>query len=90
MSAERGSTPPVSVARRIAKTYGLDQAIVIGRNTGDEGYNTFTSYGKNRQHCNAAARITRALIKLFAVDGRDATKELDDVCTAVRTGDGGI
>ena len=84
------STPPVSVAKRVAKTYDLDQVIVIGRDTGDEGYNTFTSYGRNRQHCNAAARIAEKLIELFEVDGRSPQREFHAVRDAVRRGDGGI
>jgi hypothetical protein len=51
---------PISAAQRIAKEYGYDQVIVIARRVGDDpdphGEHV-TTYGADRAHCDAAARI---------------------------------
>lgn len=50
---------PISAARHIAKTYGYDQVIIIGRSVaGDESGQGehVTTYGINREHCRIAAK----------------------------------
>jgi acetylornithine/succinyldiaminopimelate/putrescine aminotransferase len=46
---------PISAAQHIAKTYGYDQVIVIGRAVGKGEH--VTTYGRNKEHCAVAARI---------------------------------
>jgi hypothetical protein len=50
---------PIKAAKEIAEKYGYDQVIVYARKTGDikpHGEH-ITTYGKNKDHCNAAAQI---------------------------------
>ena len=48
---------PISAAERIAKQYGYDQVIIYARRiTEDEGEH-MTTYGRNKAHCRAIARI---------------------------------
>jgi len=47
---------PVSAAEHIAKTYGYDQVIIVGRAIGDEGGEHLTTYGKDKKNCGIAAR----------------------------------
>lgn len=46
---------PITAAKRIADEYGYDQIIVIGRAVGQGEH--VTTYGRNREHCSAAAKI---------------------------------
>lgn len=48
---------PVVAARNIAEQYGYDQVVIIARKVGDPGGEHVTTYGRNRAHCDAAARI---------------------------------
>ena len=51
---------PISAAKRIAKDYGYDQVIIYARrcHTSLEPHGEhLTTYGRNKEHCNAAARI---------------------------------
>lgn len=48
---------PISVAEWIAKEYTYDQVIVYARKVGDEGGEHMTTYGINKEHCGAAAKI---------------------------------
>lgn len=48
---------PISHAERVCKDNHLDQVIIIGRKVGDSGYECLTTYGKNKEHCKAAALI---------------------------------
>lgn len=48
---------PISAAKHLAKTYGYDQVIVYARKTGEAGGEHMTTYGVNRSHCDAAAKI---------------------------------
>lgn len=47
---------PVSAAEEIAKTYGYDQVIIVARKVGDNGGEHLTTYGRNKAHCDVAAR----------------------------------
>ena len=48
---------PIGAAQGIAKKYDYDQVIIIARKTGDGGGEHVTTYGKNAEHCDIAARI---------------------------------
>jgi len=51
---------PISAAKKIAEAYGWDQIIVIGRKIGNDPEphgEHVTTYGINREHCDAAAKI---------------------------------
>ena len=50
---------PISAAKDIAKKYGYDQIIIVGRKTGDseDACEHVTTYGINKVHCKIAADI---------------------------------
>lgn len=51
---------PIKAAEEIAKKYGYDQIVIIGRvvDTDDKaGWEHVTTYGVNKDHCQAAATI---------------------------------
>jgi hypothetical protein len=51
---------PISAAKDIAKKYGYDQIIILGRVCHDSPLphgDHLTTYGKNPEHCGAAAQI---------------------------------
>lgn len=48
---------PISAAGAIAVKYGYDQVIVIARKVGDDGGEHVTTYGRDNNHCEVAARI---------------------------------
>ena len=51
---------PISAAKHIAKQYGYDQVIVLGRHPADgddNGMEHLTTYGINKLHCGIAGRI---------------------------------
>lgn len=64
----RGRRIPISAAREISKKYGYDQVVVLARVVGDPGVEWVTTYGRDRSHCDAAAKIGRALGGL--IEGR--------------------
>lgn len=47
---------PVSAAKEVAKKYGYDQIIILGRKVGKDGREHVTTYGINRENCEVAAR----------------------------------
>lgn len=47
---------PISAAKKIAEQYDWEQVIVIARNC-TTGAEHCTTYGINRAHCGAAAKI---------------------------------
>lgn len=47
---------PISAAEAIAKKYGYDQVIIIGRQVGPHGGEHCTTYGRTKEHCSVAAR----------------------------------
>lgn len=65
---------PISAAERIAKDYGYDQVVVLGRRTGDDGGDHLTTYGINKMHCGIAAAIGRKFKQWMGWidEGRDA------------------
>lgn len=55
---------PISAAAHIAREYGYDQVIIYARKVGEGEH--VTTYGRNRQHCDVAARIGNFLkYKIF-------------------------
>lgn len=52
---------PIRAAEEIAKLYGYDQIVVIGRAVGDGGGEHVTTYGRDAIHCKVAASCGRAL-----------------------------
>ncbi|RIK92912.1 MAG: hypothetical protein DCC73_11585 [Proteobacteria bacterium] len=51
---------PVSAAEKIAKAYGYDQIVIIGRRVGEEHEphgEHVTTYGMAPDHCQVAARM---------------------------------
>lgn len=48
---------PVKAAEEISKEYGYDQVIIIARKVGDNGNEAVTTYGKDKDNCDVAARI---------------------------------
>lgn len=54
-------TIPVHVAQDVAREFNLDQVIIIGRKTGDDGIEHVVTYGDGPAHCEAAARAGMAV-----------------------------
>ena len=48
---------PVHVARSIAEEFAYDQVIIFARKIGDDGKEHLTTYGRDKEHCDVAARI---------------------------------
>lgn len=48
---------PIKAAERIAKKHDIDQVIIIGRKVGEDGYECVTTYGIDKDNCDAAALI---------------------------------
>lgn len=48
---------PIKAAKKVAKDYGYDQIIIIGRKVGDDGHEHVTTYGVNKAHCKVAGDI---------------------------------
>lgn len=51
---------PISAAEKIAKDYGYDQVIIYARRCHDTPAphgEHLTTYGRNPEHCSAAAKI---------------------------------
>lgn len=46
---------PISAAERVAKAYGYDQIVIVGRRVG--GFEHVTSYGIDAANCTVAARM---------------------------------
>jgi hypothetical protein len=47
---------PVEDAKKIALERGFDQIIIIARKVGDGGFESVTTYGINKEHCEVAAK----------------------------------
>ena len=50
---------PISAAEEIAKKYGYDQIVIIGRKIGtdEDAREHLTTYGVDKANCDVAARI---------------------------------
>jgi len=59
---------PISAAKHIAKEYGYDQVVIYARRCHDTPLphgEHMTTYGRNREHCDVAARIGNTLKKFM-------------------------
>lgn len=52
---------PIKRAEEIAKAHGYDQVIIYARRVGEPGQEWVTTYGVDKTHCAAAARIGDAI-----------------------------
>lgn len=52
---------PIKEAKGIADRHNWDQVIIVARKVGDDGYEHVVTYGKDKAHCEAAARAGQAL-----------------------------
>jgi len=48
---------PISAAKNIAEKYDYEQVFIFARKTGESGIEHMTTYGINKLHCDAAAKI---------------------------------
>ena len=48
---------PISKAKEVAKAYDYDQVIIYARKIGEDGMEHMTTYGKDKENCDAAAQI---------------------------------
>ena len=46
---------PISAGKRIADEFGYDQVVIVARRVGEGEH--VTTYGRNKQHCDIAARM---------------------------------
>lgn len=46
---------PISAAEKVAKEFGYDQIVIIGRKVGEGEH--VTTYGINKEHCKVAAMM---------------------------------
>jgi hypothetical protein len=67
---------PITTAKAIATTHGYDQVIVYARRVGEPGLEWVTTYGRDKAHCDAAARIGAAI-------GQGVVKPLERLRTAL-------
>jgi hypothetical protein len=61
----------IAAAERIGKDHGYDQVIIYARRVGEPGLEWVTTWGKDRSHCDAAARIGDAI-------GRQVVKPIEE------------
>lgn len=54
---------PIESAKQIAKQFGYDQVMIYARKTGEgpDSGEHMTTYGVNKEHCSAMARIAEFL-----------------------------
>lgn len=52
---------PISAAERIAKDYGYEQVVIIGRRHSSNPVEHCTTYGIDKANCEAAAAMGKAL-----------------------------
>lgn len=63
---------PIKRAEEIAKAHGYHQVIVYARRVGEPGQEWVTTYGIDKTHCAAAARIGDAI-------GRQVVQPLEEL-----------
>lgn len=63
---------PIKVAEKIGADYGYDQVIILVRSVGQGGGETLVTYGKDRTHCEIAAKVGEFLRrKVLGWHGKD-------------------
>lgn len=53
---------PIAAARSIAEKYGYDQVLILARHVGDDGKEHIATYGVDKTHCAAVARVGAAIV----------------------------
>jgi hypothetical protein len=56
-----GNKIPIEEAKYISTNYEYDQVIIYAREVGKNGVEWVTTYGIDKEHCHAAAKIGDAL-----------------------------
>lgn len=76
--SETPQAPPFRTAASIAQEHGLDQVVIIGRKTGDGGFETITTWGRSDDDARVCdmigVRITRDIMQWETAD-RDEIAE---------------
>lgn len=62
---------PITAAERIGNDHAYDQVIIYARRVGEPGLEWVTTWGKDRTHCDVAARIGDAI-------GRQVVKPIEE------------
>lgn len=63
---------PISAGKKIADEFDYDQVIIYVRKIGDDGVEHVTTYGKDKTHCDAVAKIGNHLkYKVFGWDQKN-------------------
>lgn len=79
---------PVHEGRSIAQRYGYDQILIIGRKVDPDGEQWHTTYGRNREHCDAAGRIMRWLERqMDAYDDPEKRALIEAILNPTDTGE---
>lgn len=88
----KGKPIPISAAKRIADEYGYDQVVIIARAV--DSHEHVTTYGRNRENCDVAARIgyflKHKIMKwpepTLSVNRRDTDEAIDRAREPIRHG----
>lgn len=67
---------PICAAEDIAKRYNYDQVIIYSRKVGENGGEWVTTYGINKTHCEAAAKIGSVLVEQVVKPLEDMHKKI--------------
>ena len=59
---------PIKTAREIGQKHNYDQVVIIARRVGENGRNWLTTWGRNKEHCDVAAKIRDVLERLESGD----------------------
>jgi hypothetical protein len=72
---------PIGAARDIAEKYGYDQVVIYARKVDEVGFihggEHMTTYGRNKVHCDVAARIGKTLQKFMGWNVADPPTQPD-------------
>lgn len=74
---------PIAAAKLIAHDYGYQQVIIYARRVGDGGLEHVTTYGIDKRHCEAAARIGDAIGRQVAVPLEEARGKAETALAAL-------
>ncbi len=74
-----GSRIPIKQAKAIGLAHQYDQVIILARRIGDDGLEWVTTWGKDRIHCAAAAKIGDALRDNVAPTLERQVAEIEDL-----------
>ena len=74
---------PIGAAKQVADRYEYDQVIIVARKVGDGGGEHVTTYGRMREHCEAAGKIGN-FFKYKLMGWLEETRHQDDDSLAER------